>query len=320
MARPWLPPPLNATPTPRSTASEVRPSGPRIALGALEGSAYDRGVAAVEALNSRPGAPATTVLPTASALDALGRLLRGEADVAIVDALDAYEAAAGMGEWSGRRGGGLRLLWVGESEPWRMVVSGRRGLTSLEVLRGQPVYAGPAGSVLRRVTDSVLRVEGVTPGRVLDTPAVNVAELKVSTTGGFAVLGAQYDQLAPAWKDRALAVVELTPRERETLRGAAPWVRFDELPADERTGLPSVTLPVVNEVVVATTRLTIDQAEELTTAAIAALARPADASGRSVDVVRRTARGAALPLHPGAAAVYRQLGAQIPDSPLPTGR
>ncbi len=250
--------------------------------------------------------------PTPGSVYNLRMLQSGELDLAIVQADVQFAAISGRGDWAGAPFRDMRSLFALYDEAFALTAAPASGIERLADLRGRSVDTGRAGSGVRATWDALASALGWQGGdRVRSADVQDVTSglcsrtIAASVMVGFHPAATLRAQLAAC--DTRL--VPVTGPAVESLLASQPYYRAVTIPASvygtpgdiETVGLSSdlvTTARADPRVIGLILRAVVANLDDLTrqTPALAHLQR------------RALGTGLTAPLHPAAAAVYRDAG------------
>ncbi|WP_040813128.1 TAXI family TRAP transporter solute-binding subunit [Nocardia concava] len=269
--------------------------GPRIRLAAGEAGGFYHAFALLLARAAATSGLRVEVIATAGSLDNLGLLARGDADTALVLA-DSLAEDPDRPPAVGRVYENYLQFAVAPESPYRAVAD----------LRGARVNLGAAGSGATHIGEKLLAAAGVDPAqvRVSHLPLRDaVAELSAGRLEGLLWAGG-----VPTAALNPLRLLDLDPlaavmRERFGYLYdpvLIPAGTYPNTPAVHTIGVANllVAAPQLADATVGTlTEVLLTQADSLV---------PAEAAGTQFLDARSLIGTGSVPLHPGAATVYRR--------------
>jgi uncharacterized protein len=266
-----------------------------------------------------------TVEGSAGSAENIRRIQAGEMEMGIAFAGDAYLAYNGMEEFSDQSYDGIRAVGFLYGAVSQLVVLKNSGITSYEDLAGKRIALGSAGSGTHLSIERLLRQTGmfdrITPVFVAGQAASD--QLKDGQVDGYhALLGVPNATLVDTTTARDAVVLS-------TYQAALESGFFEKYPFYARVTIPGGTYRGIDDEVETWRDAGIwivsdDMDEEMVYQMTKAIF---DADGlehmlRVTNVAREMGidsalSGIALPLHPGAARYWAEVGVEIPEVARP---
>lgn len=290
-----------------------------MATGDLTGAYFPAGVALCRVVNEgrRDHGLRCAATPTQASVDNIGRLRRGEVDLAIVQSDVQDSAWRGVGAFAEAGPfAELRAMMALFPEPLTLVVRGDSGIAGLGDLPGKRISVGAPASGQRALIDALIEGLGwrdTAFGEKLElepAAAVNaVCEGRID--GFFFAVGQPALAIQEATSSCGATLVDIAGPEVDALVAANPFYFATEIAAGLYAG---VDRPVPSFGVGATLVTRADLADaEIETVTTAILDNLGDLAGfdptlAGLDAAEMPRQGLTAPLHPGAAAAFRARG------------
>lgn len=247
------------------------------------------------------------------------RLLGGEIDLALIDAIGAHEGYHGEGQQSNHHNPDMRVLaWVAPST-MHWAVRQDRGIETLDDLDGQRFNPSSIGGGGEYITDLVFQALGIQP----DFQRMHMDDASEAVIDG-RIVGFSYNGVPPipafteVHSARPLHLLSLDEAQLDAVTAELPFLSPTVIPAGTYRDLPETSTLSAFIGIVANGDMNEETAYELTKAYwenIEAIARSfAPVGGMSP---QRSVNETTTPLHPGAWRYYQEIGIEIPDEALP---
>lgn len=294
-----------------------------IATAGTGGVYYPLGGGLAEVINQHVGGYAATAEVTGGSVENMGLIATGDADLAIALGDTVHQARAGTGRFEGQRLAmisGLASLYVNMVQ---IVTLADSGITSLSGLRGKRVSIGAPGSGTEVNAKAILAANGMSYDDIKEQ-RLNFNETADALANGdidvgFWSVGAPTSAILNLATTQSIRMIELSDEEIAATRAADPIFAHTTLPGGTYTGVEGdVTVLGIPNVLVVSAEMPDELAYALTRALFEHLGElsmihPA-AHQTTVEFTLDTMP---IPLHPGAARYYEEIGAAVPDRLLP---
>lgn len=311
-----------------TTLSAVGPASAddkRLLIGSTSASSSQYGyfVALGQLINDKVPGVTASVAETGATLDNLRRMQRGQVDLGLVTTNVVQHARAGTNEFEGKVQE-APILFVYSPAPQNVVVRKDAGLKSLADLAGQRFNPGIRGSATEATAESVLKTLGIAPEIVRGSTTDVVDQVKDSRIVGYVKSGAG-NRLDSSSLDintfTPVDVLSLSDAQADTLRQEMKDITVVDI-ADAGAGIAPYKTWSFALAVSARPEMEEETAYQITKAAVEdeTVQSNALSSLKGVDLAALTMEYATVPLHPGAARYYREIGLDIPEQLLPTAK
>jgi TRAP transporter TAXI family solute receptor len=301
--------------SPAEAQSSARQRMLTVGTGAAGGGYYAAGRAICRAIDRTLLADRMrcSVEPTPGSVYNLRTLQAGELDFAIAQADVQAAALAGQGEWADARMPELRVLFSLYEETLVLIAAPSSGIAGIEDLRGRRVNIGSAGSGTRATWQSIAAVlawqgaDSIRPVELRDGAAgLCGGELDAVFMVGFhpnplvqRLLGACATRLVALEGATRAALLARNPHYREAVLPRAHYGTAADLETFAVASDFVTTARADDRTVAAVVRAVLDDRDDIArrVPALAGMSAETMVNGRTV-----------APLHPAAAAVYRERG------------
>lgn len=294
-----------------------------IATAGTGGIYYPLGGGLAEIINKHVDGYAATAEVTGGSVENMGLIAMGDADLAIALGDTVRQAHTGTGRFKGQRLemiSGLSSLYLNLVQ---IVTLSDSGITSLSGLKGKRVSVGAPGSGTEVNAKVILAANGIGYDDI-EEQRLNFNETADALANGdidagFWSVGAPTSAILNLATTQSIRMIELSKAEIAATHVADPIFARATLPGGTYTGVESeVTVLGIPNVLTASTSMSDDLAYALTRALYEhldelSIIHPA-ARQISIDFTLETMP---VPLHPGAARYYEEIGAEVPDHLLP---
>jgi TRAP transporter TAXI family solute receptor len=261
-----------------------------------------------------------TVVNTGGIVDNHALVDRKQIDVMASSSIESYAHYAGKGRYKDRVNKSLRTLFFRTPAPQNIIVRNDSGVKSIHDLHGKSFMAGARGTTTEKLTMRLLDSIGVKPKYFRGSLEDGVAAFQNSRIVGITKASpglapdATYSRLSLQTKISGLGWSDADIAE---VKKVLPEISFIRIP--KNTALPgnaeirSLVLPLV---IMTTTKMPDAIAYQVVKAAHESFPDIAKiyAGVRGVDLPKDTMVFATVPLHPGAARYYKELGISIPKN------
>lgn len=301
----------------------------RIATGTTAGTYYPLGGIIANAISNAPGSrpcdkggscgvPGLIAVAQATngSVENIGLLKNGSAEAAMVQADVGWWAYTGAGVFAGSAPfDNLRTLGTLYVEAVHLVASKASGIAGMADLRGRRVCLGEEGSGTLVDSRVLLDAFGMSDGDVVAhylKPATAIDRLEIGELDAFfMVAGHPNTTLVELAKRVPITLIPLDAAAREGLRRERRFFVEVEIPADTYAGVPATAAVGVG----AELMVRADQDPDFIYQVVKALWHERTLTllaeghprGRAIDP-RAAVAGVSVPLHPGAARYYHEVG------------
>ncbi|WP_349827623.1 TAXI family TRAP transporter solute-binding subunit [Brevibacterium litoralis] len=246
-------------------------------------------------------------------VDNLGRIARGDAQIALTQNNTAVEAVTGTGQFADLDADMSEIGWIGKLYPEaaQVITMADSGIESIEDLAGKRVAIGAPGSGARAVAEAILDEYGITDFEayeegfadartlmqdgnldasieILGVPAAALSELAATSDV----------QVLPLSQEAADAIAETTAFEPYTI----PAGTYDFVEED------TLTVSVFASVVASNSAVSEDQGYEITKAIFERSGEISLAQGDLINLEEALMGQGEVPLHPGAQKYFEEQG------------
>jgi len=294
-----------------------------IATAGTGGVYYPLGGGLAEVINQHVDGYAATAEVTGGSVENMGLVATGDADLAIALGDTVRQARIGTGRFEGQQLAmisGLASLYMNMVQ---IVTLADSGITSLSGLRGKRVSVGAPGSGTEVNAKAILAANGMSYDDI-EEQRLNFNETADALANGdidvgFWSVGAPTSAILNLATTQSIRMIELSDEEIAATHAADPIFAQTTLAGGTYTGVEGdVKVMGIPNVLVASTEMPDDLAYAITRAlyeytAELSMIHPA---ARQI-TVEFTLDTLPVPLHPGAARYYEEIGATVPDRLLP---
>ena len=294
-----------------------------LAMGSTQtaSSHYSYFVGAAKAINLLAPELNVTVVETGATVDNLKRMQKGQLDMGLITADQAYLAWKGQDIWKDVPFEGVRQLWCYSVSANFVTVREETGIKSVYELTGTKFNPGIRGSSVEKQTEGVFGILGIKPDwqRMGTADAVDAMKdrriVGIAKSGiGFALDGSMMD-VATQVPLRTLSFSEEDMKKVKAARPFVPWIR---VPAGSIKGMGEFWTTASLAFVGATKALPADVAYRIVKAAWEGQEhQPQSVMGAAYRNPRATLEHAISPLHAGAVRYYRELGLKVSEELVP---
>lgn len=261
------------------------------------------------------------VQPTAGSNENIRAVGRGEADLGLINMGPAFDAWSGKPPFGkGESYRNLRALFPMYETPFSLVALRAGGIAGFSGLSGKTVGVGPAGGPGQVFFEGLTKALGMQVKVATGSPSdlarrLLAGEIDAFWYGAGLPVAAFVEVL-----DKSDAVVfGLTEAEVAALRGAFAYFAPYVIPAGTYKGQTTpITTAAVWNFVVASDRMAEEAAFAITKAALDHTAELASAFPAAAGTaIGNVGADTFMPLHPGAARYYREMGVKLPPAIAP---
>jgi TRAP transporter TAXI family solute receptor len=294
-----------------------------IATAGTGGIYYPLGGGLAEVINQHVNGFAATAEVTGGSVENMGLIATGDADLAIALGDTVRQARTGTGRFEGQRLemiSGLSSLYLNLVQIATLADS---GITSLSGLKGKRVSVGAPGSGTEVNAKAILAANGIGYDDIkeqrLNFNETADALANGDIDAGFWSVGAPTSAILNLATTQSIHMIELSEKEIAATHAADPIFTRSTLPGGTYTGVEGdVTVLGIPNVLAVSTDMPDDLAYALTRALYEhldelSIIHPA---ARQISV-KFTLETMPVPLHPGAARYYEEIGARVPGHLLP---
>jgi len=300
-----------------------------IATGSPGGTDFPIGVALATAVSSPPGAPGcddggacgvpnlvATALTTAGSVVNVKAVAAGTFDSGLAQADVIYRAFHGAGfDFQDAPLTDLRVVANLFPQFVHVIVRADSPVQSIADLRDRRIAVEALGSGTRRDAELILTAYGVPPApeRILAADQSDIAALlsERRTDALVIIAGIPVPSILNLSRNQEIRLLPIDGPEARTLTGQHRFFTTDTIPAGTYPGQEAVRTLSVGAQWVVSARASDDLIHGLTSAlwnpANRSLLTTGHAAGRFIRL-QTALRGVAIPLHPGAARYYREVG------------
>ena len=294
-----------------------------IATGGTGGIYYPLGGGLAEVINQHVEGYAATAEVTGGSVENMGLIATGDADLAIALGDTVHQARTGTGRFAGQRLAMISGVASLYTNMVQIVTLADSGITSLSALRGKRVSVGAPGSGTEINAKAILTANGISYDDI-DEQRLNFNETADALANGdidagFWSVGAPTSAILNLATTQSIRMIELSNEEIAATREADPIFAHTTLAGGTYAGVEEdVAVLGIPNVLVVSAEMPDDLTYALTRALFEHLGElsmihPA-ANQTTVEFTLDTMP---IPLHPGAARYYEEIGAVVPDRLLP---
>lgn len=247
------------------------------------------------------------------------RLASDEIDLALVDALGAYEAYNGEGRYEDDAKERMRMvLWVAPST-MHWAVRQDSGIETFDDLDGARFNPSSIGGGGEYITELVFEALGITP----DFQRMSMSDAADAVVDG-RIVGFSYNGVPPipafteVHSSRPLHILSFGDEQLETVTEALPFLSPTVIPEGTYRNMPEATTLGSYIGIAANDSLSEEAVYEFTRAyweSVESLGQSfAPAQGMTAEI---SVENTATPLHAGALRYYREAGVEVPDALVP---
>ena len=294
-----------------------------IATAGTGGVYYPLGGGLAEVINQHVGGYAATAEVTGGSVENMGLIARGDADLAIALGDTVYQARNGTGRFEGQRLemiSGLASLYMNMVQ---IVTLADSGITTLSGLRGKRVSVGAPGSGTEVNTKAILAANGMSYDDI-DEQRLNFNETADALANGdidagFWSVAAPTSAILNLATTQSIRMIELSDAEVAATRAADPIFVQTTLTSGTYTGVDGdVRVLGIPNVLVVSAEMPDDLAYTITRALFEHLGELSAIHPAAQQItVGFTLDSMPVPLHPGAARYFLEIGAEVPEHLLP---
>src|ERR1700738_417984 len=263
---------------------------------------------------------AVNPLPTQGPIHNIKLLENGEAQLGMTTMALALQGWNGTGDWTGgKHFHNMRALFPMYDTPFQAIVLQQSGITSLEQLDNKRIGVGPRAGTGGTYIPEIMKLLGISVEIRYGSFNDMAGELFASHYDAFTTLtGAPVPAIQQAEAKEPLTFIRLSPGQIDTIRKAMPEFSPSNIPAGTYRLLDKdyATFGVYN-FFIGQPNLPDDLVYELVK--IIFENQPtilkAHSSARET-IPQNVLKDTFLPVHPGAARYYREIGITIPDELL----
>lgn len=294
-----------------------------IATAGTGGVYYPLGGGLAEVINQHVDGYAATAEVTGGSVENMGLIAMGDADLAIALGDTVHQARTGTGRFAGQQldmVSGLASLYTNMVQ---IVTLADSGITSLSGLTGKRVSVGAPGSGTEVNAKAILAANGMSYDDI-EEQRLNFNETADALANGdidvgFWSVAAPTSAILNLATTQSIHMIELSAGEIAATRAADPIFARTTLKGGTYTGVEEdvtvlgipnvlvVSAEMPDELAYALTRTLFEHIDKLS------MIHPA-ANQTTVEFTLDTMP---IPLHPGAARYYEEIGAAVPDRLLP---
>jgi TRAP transporter TAXI family solute receptor len=294
----------------------------RLLIGSTSASSSQYGyfVALGQLINDTIPDVTASVAETGATMDNLRRMKRGQVNMGLVTTNIIEHAYSGTQEFDGAPQE-APLLWVYAPAPQNVVVRADADIATLEDLNGKRFNPGIRGSATEATAEAVLAKLGITPDIVRGSTTDVVDMIKDNRVVGYVKSGAG-NRLDASSLDintfTPVQVVSLSDAQAETIRTEMKDLSVVSI-KDAGEGIAPYMTWSFALAVSATPEMDEDTAYQITKAAMEdeTVQRNALPSLAAYNLAELTMEYGTVPLHPGAARYFAEMGYDIPDHMQP---
>lgn len=294
-----------------------------IATAGTGGIYFPIGGGLAEIINQHVGGYAATAEVTGGSVENMGLIAMGDADLAIALGDTVYKALNGTGKFENQQLAMIRGLASLYTNMVQIVTLADSDITTLSDLRGKRVSIGAPGSGTEVNAKAILAANG------MSYDDINQQRLNFNETAdalangdidaGFWSAGAPTSAILNLATTHSIRLIELSEEEIAATSAFDPIFVQTTLAGKTYTGVADdvrvlgipnilvVSAGMPDDLVYSITRALFENLDELSTIHPAA----------RQTTVEFTLDSMPVPLHPGAARYYREMGAAVPESLLP---
>ncbi len=282
---------------------------------AAASSNYAYWVSVSQLINNKVDGVESTTAETGSTMDNLRRIQRGQVDGCQATSNVVYYAYNGMKQWEGKPMN-LRALWSYAVSPQMVVVREDSGIKTLKDLSGKRINPGGKGSATESSSDDVMKALGYTPdwargatGDMVDAIKDNRVKGFIKSGNGLKLDGSMQDIQTTS----PIRCIGVTAEEEAIIAKNFPELPVVDIP-EAGPGIPPFRTWAFFNVAITTPEFDEDMAYNIVKAVCEdkEIQHAAFAGIRGIDVPTFTLKYATIPLHPGAARYYKEIGLEIP--------
>lgn len=240
----------------------------------------------------------------------------GGTDLALVQNNVAYWAYEGVGAFEDNKIDNLRGIGSLYPEAIQIVALKESGITSVEDLKGKRVSVGVLGSGVHFDVENILKVHKMTE-KDFEALYLSFSEAAAKLKGNqidaaFVTAGYPTSSVLDVNLEREIVIVPIEPDKIEAMMETLPFYSSAVIPADTYSGVSDDVLTVTtlamlvvgheidDDVVYEITKTLWEHRDEL---------EGAHENGRDI-TVDSALQGMGIPLHPGAAKYYKEIGVE----------
>jgi uncharacterized protein len=303
-----------------SAASSNWPKSLTLATASPGGVYITYGEAVAKLLSEKLGI-AVNPLPTQGPVHNVKLLESGGAQLGMTTMGVALQGWNGTGDWtSGKHFHNMRALFPMYDTPFQAIVLQQSGITSFEQLDNKRIGVGPRAGTGGTYIPEIMKLLGISVEIRYGSFNDMAGELFASHYDAFTTLtGAPVPAIRQAEAKEPLTFIRLSPGQIDTIRKAMPEFSPSNIPAGTYRLLDKdyATFGVYN-FVIGQPNLPDDLVYELVKIIFENQPTILKAHSTARETIpQNVLKDTFLPIHPGAARYYREIGITIPDELLP---
>lgn len=290
-----------------------------IATGGTGGVYYPYGGGMAELIGKYvPGHKAVAEV-TGASVENVGLISRGDSDIAIALADTVYQAYSGTGRFDGRKLGNLRALGSIYPNAVHIVTLADSGVESLQDLKGKRVSVGAPGSGTELSAKAILEANGISYDDI-DERRLNFNETAAALKdgqidAGFWSVGPPTSSILDLATVRDIRFISLSDAEQKKALQADPSFAPYNMPAGTYPGQDKAVKIISTPNVLVVNQ---DMDDKLAYQIVKTLFEHTDEliaihPAAKNTTVEFSLDSTPIPLHPGAAKYYKEVGAKIPE-------
>jgi TRAP transporter TAXI family solute receptor len=294
-----------------------------IATAGTGGIYYPLGGGLAEIINRHVDGYAATAEVTGGSVENMGLIATGDADLAIALGDTVHQARTGTGRFAGQTLSMISGLASLYTNMVQIVTLADSGITSLSDLRGKRVSIGAPGSGTEVNTKAILTANGMSYDDI-EEQRLNFNETADALANGdidvgFWSVGAPTSAILNLATTQSIRMIELSAAEIAATIASEPIFARTTLAGGTYTGVEEdVTVLSVPNVLVVSADMPDDLTYALTRALFEHLGEMSMIHPAANQItVEFTLDTMPVPLHPGAARYYEEIGALVPGRLLP---
>lgn len=282
---------------------------------------YGYCVGAAKAINTLVPEVNVAVVETGAAVDNIKRMLKGQLDLGLVTADQAYLAWKGLAHFKETPYPDLRLLWVYTVSAQYFIVREETGVKALPELTGKKFNPGIRGSASEKVSEAVLASLGIRPDYFRGGTSDAVDAMKDKRIVGYAKTGIGFNLDASTMDIAVTTPIRILPFSAEDVarvKAQHPYYPWIEVPAGAVKGMGGFWTPAIVVGFAAPRTFPADLTYKIVKAINEGYEHQKAAFKGVVPRIPDSTLSVGLsPLHAGAVKYYRELGLTVRDALVP---
>jgi TRAP transporter TAXI family solute receptor len=288
---------------------------------------YSYFVAVAKIINENLSGVNATVVATGASIDNVKRMAKGQADMGLVTLDAGYMAYHGIGSWKEPPVKKQRVLWLYMTTAVHYVVRQDSGVKTLYDLNKKKFHPGMRGSASEASAMAILKLLGIEPEYHRGDTADAVAAVKDNRIAGISKsgLGKGFDaSIMDIATFTPVRVLEFTDREIQKVSAQMPYISWTTVPAGTIKGMGDFKTVANVNFVMGVEDIPEEIAHGMVKAICANMATQEAAfpAMKGLNIPKGTLEAVTsvsnpIPLHPGCARYFKEIGLTVPKEVIP---